>query len=527
MHIYKRLDLLIASFLINALALSIPIYIIHAINRYLGNGNFDTLIFLTVTVIVATCLEFLIRKYRKFIIISINNKNLLSIKELENSNFIPNETIEKELDRIKSLPKNYDLNMQVSFLDVPYIFLFSVVIYLLSPLIFLIYIFLAFIILIISLFDKINKNKHFKIINHLSREYSSFEKKFKQNFLNFKVNSIFFKTLSELKRKQVEISNNKNLLDSNGYDFEALNSLLLNLLIIFVVMISLIEINSGDMQISSMIALNILVVRALLPIKLIPNIIFHHHHKSTNNDLRNQNKTSENKLKFSSLKPIKNIKLNNISFMYQGATLPLFNQLTINFSKGSTTVITGENGSGKSTLFNIVCGALLPLNGTIQINGIDIDRTQNENIIELSSIINQNPVFKNNTILECIENFNDSKDTNDLENLLTKCNLNSFLNDKNEGVNLNLIQNENYLSLGIKKRIALAQIFYKDSEIIIFDEPTQGCDKKTCEVIYNFLNEKISENKIVIIFSNDPFIIKGAQVVIELKKGNKPIYLKK
>ena len=95
MHIYKRLDLLIASFLINALSLAIPIYIIHSINRYLGNGNFDTLIFLTVTVIVATCLEFLIRKYRKFIIISINNKNLLSIKELENSNFFPNETIER------------------------------------------------------------------------------------------------------------------------------------------------------------------------------------------------------------------------------------------------------------------------------------------------------------------------------------------------------------------------------------------------------------------------------------------------
>ena len=525
MHIYKRLDLLIASFLINALALAIPIYIIHSINRYLSNGNFDTLIFLTVTVIVATCLEFLIRKYRKFIIISINNKNLLSIKELENSNFFPNETIEEELDRIKSLPKKYDLNMQISFLDVPYILLFSVVIYLLSPLVFLIYIFLAFIILIISLFDKINKNKHFKIINHLSREYSSFEQKFKQNFLNFKVNSIFFKTLSELKRKQVEISNNKNLLDSNGYDFEALNSFLLNVLIIFVVMISLVEINRGDMQISSMIALNILVVRALLPVKLIPNIIFHN--KSNNNDLRNENDISENKLKFKKLKLIKDIKLNNISFMYPGTTLPLFNQLSINFHKGSTTVITGENGSGKSTLFNIVCGALLPLNGTIQINGIDIDRTQHDNIIEISSIINQNPVFKNNTILECINNFKDNEVKDNLENLLLKCNLNSFFNDKNEGVNLNLIQNENHMSLGIKKRIALAQIFYKDSEIIIFDEPTQGCDKKTCEVIYNFLNEKISENKIVIIFSNDPFIIKGAQVVIELKKGNKPIYLKK
>ena len=87
MQIYKRLDLLIASFLINILSLAIPIYIIHSINRYLGNGNFDTLIFLTVTVIFATCLEFLIRKYRKFIIISINKKNLLSINESKDKNF--------------------------------------------------------------------------------------------------------------------------------------------------------------------------------------------------------------------------------------------------------------------------------------------------------------------------------------------------------------------------------------------------------------------------------------------------------
>ena len=279
------------------------------------------------------------------------------------------------------------------------------------------------------------------------------------------------------------------------------------------------------MQISSMIALNILVVRALLPVKLIPNIIFHI--KYNPNDIRNQNDTSENKLKLKNLKPIKNIKLNNVSFMYPEATLPLFNQLSMNFYRGSTTVITGENGSGKSTLFNIVCGALLPLNGTMQINGIDIDRSQHINIIELSSIINQNPIFENNTILECIKNCKDNEVTDDLENLLMKCNLNSFFNDKSEGVNLNLKKIENFISLGIKKRIALAQIFYKDSEIIIFDDPTQGCDKKTCEVIYNFLNKKISENKIVIIFSNDPFIIKGAQVVIELKKGNKPIYLKK
>ena len=39
--------------------------------------------------------------------------------------------------------------------------------------------------------------------------------------------------------------------------------------------------------------------------------------------------------------------------------MPLFNQFSINFSKGTTTVITGENGSGKTTLFNIICGAII------------------------------------------------------------------------------------------------------------------------------------------------------------------------
>ena len=222
--------------------------------------------------------------------------------------------------------------MQISFLDVPYILLFSVVIYLLSPLIFLLYAFLALIILIISLFHIVSQNKYFQNINQLSTEYSSFENKFKQNFINLKVNQIYNKTLDILKRKQIEIFNKKNSLDSNSYDFETLNSFLLNILIIFVVMISLLEINRGDMEISSMIALNILVVRALLPIKSIPNMIFYRN--SFNNENDHDDDLSNKKLLLKNLRPIKNIQLNNISFMYQKTSMPLFNQFSINFTKG-------------------------------------------------------------------------------------------------------------------------------------------------------------------------------------------------
>ena len=124
----------------------------------------------------------------------------------------------------------------------------------------------------------------------------------------------------------------KNQWTHYSYDFETLNSLLINILIIFVIMISLIEINQGDMQISSLIALNILVVRALLPIKLIPNIIIYWASSKKITNVVNK-KSNFSDFSINDLLPIKNIELNNISFINQNAKIPLFNQFSINFQK--------------------------------------------------------------------------------------------------------------------------------------------------------------------------------------------------
>ena len=529
MHIFRRPDVLIATFLINILGLSIPIYIIHAINRYLNNGNLDTLIFLTVTVLFATFLEYLLRKYRKLIILNINNKKFINNDISKNNNmdgFFEDEKIENQLNYIKTYPNKYDFNVQVSFLDVPYILLFSTVIYLLSPLVFILYVFLAIIILIISFIHKFRQEKSIKNLNELRSDYLSNENSFKRNYTNFKVNSVYYKILNTLKTKYENIFNEKKSMDSYSYDFETLNSLLINILIIFVIMISLIEINQGDMQISSLIALNILVVRALLPIKLIPNIIIYWaSSKKINNVVNKRSNFSD--FSINDLLPIENIELNNISYINQNAKIPLFNQFSINFSKGTTTVITGENGSGKSTLFNIICGAKIPLQGNFKVNGIEIDRNQQKKLSDISSIISQNPILISNTLFEHLKSTDKDVNTETIEDLLNKCNLKKFFSDYDEGINLNLKEKENLMSLGIKKRIALAQVFYKNSELIIFDEPTEGCDKSTCQAFYNFFNNKISEKNLIIIFSNDPFIIQGADIVLELKKGSSPIYLKK
>ena len=102
--------------------------------------------------------------------------------------FFKDEKIENQLNYIKTYQNKYDFNIQVSFLDVPNILLFSTVIYLLSPLVFILYVFLAIIILIISFIHKFRQEKSIKNLNELRSDYLSNENSFKGNYIKFKVN---------------------------------------------------------------------------------------------------------------------------------------------------------------------------------------------------------------------------------------------------------------------------------------------------------------------------------------------------
>ena len=70
---------------------------------------------------------------------------------------------------------------------------------------------------------------------------------------------------------------------------------------------------------------------------------------------------------------------------------------------------------------------------------------------------------------------------------------------------------------GVKhKRISLARSLYKNSRIILLDEPTNNLDKKNSEQLFNILN-KLRKNRIIIIASHDQFLLKKCDKIIELK----------
>ncbi len=80
------------------------------------------------------------------------------------------------------------------------------------------------------------------------------------------------------------------------------------------------------------------------------------------------------------------------------------------------------------------------------------------------------------------------------------------------------IGNDIRLSLGQKRRLAIARTFYHDREILIFDEMTASLDKENEEFIFNQI-KKLINLKTIIIISHNINLLKICKKIYKLKNG--------
>ena len=148
---FHRIELWVYSFFINVLALTVPLYVIHALTRYLANGYNSTLYSLTSGVIVALILENVLRNFRTKSLLEINSKS----KGTEDF-FAALSQINFESERIQKLPYFAQrlrvmrerrlaskIDKQLALFDLPFHVMFLLVVYILSPIALVVFLLLA------------------------------------------------------------------------------------------------------------------------------------------------------------------------------------------------------------------------------------------------------------------------------------------------------------------------------------------------------------------------------------------------
>lgn len=212
----------------------------------------------------------------------------------------------------------------------------------------------------------------------------------------------------------------------------------------------------------------------------------------------------------------------NVSFKYPESDRYVFKNINLKINSSEEIALVGENGAGKSTLIKLICCFYHPTEGTILIGGIDSRKLNLTNWYKhLAYLTQEFNVFQNMTLSENVT-IGDPNKPFDKGNLLKALGSTDAKFWKRYKKGLETLMSQRYggeePSWGQWQKISIARIFYRDSSIVILDEPTAAIDAVSESKIFDKLYSEV-KNKTLIIVSHRFSTVRNAKRIIVLSKG--------
>ena len=215
----------------------------------------------------------------------------------------------------------------------------------------------------------------------------------------------------------------------------------------------------------------------------------------------------------------------NVSFKYPNATNYTLKNINLRIEPGSKLAIVGKNGTGKTTLVKLLCRLFDPTEGEILLNNKPLTEYTKEVCDELYSVVFQDFKLFSYSIKENIAAGLDG-DYSKVGESLDKTGMSERVKKMPNQMDTIIYQRSKEsgveISGGEAQKIAIARSLYKDSPIVVLDEPTAALDPKSeAEVYENF--DKLVENKTSLFVSHrmsscrfcDEIIVIDAGEIIE------------
>lgn len=164
--------------------------------------------------------------------------------------------------------------------------------------------------------------------------------------------------------------------------------------------------------------------------------------------------------------------------------MPVLKEVSLSISPGEKVALAGNSGSGKSTLIKLIAGLLKTEEGSISIDGNDLNRLNLDSYYRhITYIPQESPVF-DGTLRENLF-FDALLPDEDAIRVLNKVQLKGWFDNLPDGLDTQLGEKGIKLSGGERQRLALARLWFSSSRLIILDEATSAMDNVTEELVMN------------------------------------------
>ena len=213
------------------------------------------------------------------------------------------------------------------------------------------------------------------------------------------------------------------------------------------------------------------------------------------------------------------IKINDMSFKYPGATNYAVQGVSTEFKVGKYIAVVGPSGAGKSTFVDLLLGLHHSTSGTVQISGLDAIDAIERWPGAIGYVPQEIQLVSGSIVENILLGFKDNSENRKLVvSALKKAELNEYLSGSEVISDLNIGDQGGKLSGGQRQRIGIARALLTNPKILVMDEATSALDAQTESNISKAIS-KIKDECLVIVVAHRLATVRNADLVIYMQDG--------
>ena len=263
-------------------------------------------------------------------------------------------------------------------------------------------------------------------------------------------------------------------------------------------------VSSGDLSMGALIACTILSGRTLAPLGQIGGLMGRLNsakaaYHSVTKFMLEASREEAAKEYFPRENITGSIELSHVTFSYSNDTQIILNDINLKINAGEKVAIIGKIGSGKTTILKLIQGLYQPNNGSILIDGANIQQIRPEDIRRQFGVVMQNTYLFSGSIRENIAFGLDKISPNEIDEAATIAGVSDFTKKMNNGLDYQLSEGGKDLSGGQRQAIALARAIVRKPAIILLDEPTSAMDLTSERQIIQNLKSYFNKQTLIVV----------------------------
>lgn len=211
------------------------------------------------------------------------------------------------------------------------------------------------------------------------------------------------------------------------------------------------------------------------------------------------------------------LRLQGVNLRYRTDQPPALQALDMEVHAGETVALVGPSGAGKSTLINLLPRFLDPTEGTITLDGVQLDQWDLRTLRRQFALVSQDVVLFNDSVAAnvCL---GADLDRERVREALAGANLLDFVESLPQGIDHPVGHNGSQLSGGQRQRLAIARAIYKDAPILILDEATSALDSESERLVQAAL-DRLMAGRTSIVIAHRLSTVENADRVVVLDQG--------